>query len=157
MGHVGQTWLVYTGNSKSTPREETGLGGTRVHTVDTRLKIQVLKRFQGDQEDSHIKGWKSDDLGQATFAVWINTDSPINSALLDRFLCLPQCTMVPTSRVRQPSACKDTSRSSSTARLSGPRPFPHQPQDLRRNKTHWIWDQRELGKCQSLRINVEFT
>lgn len=88
--------------------------------MDTRLKIQVLKRFQGDQEDSHIKGWKSDDLGQATFAVWINTDSPINSALLDRFLCLPQCTMVPTSRVRQPSACKDTSRSSSTARLSGP-------------------------------------
>lgn len=111
MGNVGQTQLVHARNSKSTSREETGLGGTRVHTVDTRLKTQVLNLFQGDQGNSHIKGWNSDNLGKATFAVWIHTDSPINSALLDRFLCLSQHTMVPTSKGRQPWVCKDTSRS----------------------------------------------
>lgn len=63
MGHVGQTQLVHAGNSKSTSTEEMGLSGIRVHTVDTRLKTQVLKLFRGEQRDSHIKSLDSDNLG----------------------------------------------------------------------------------------------
>lgn len=71
---------------------------------------QVLKLFWADRGDSHIKGWDSDNLRKATFAVWIHTDSPINSALLERLLCLPLHAMAPTSKGRQPWASKGTSR-----------------------------------------------
>lgn len=130
----GQTQLVHAGNSKSTSTEEMDLGVTGVHTGDTRLRTQVLKLIRGDQ------GWDSDNLGQATFAVWIHSDSPINSALLDKFLCLPQRAIPAEACVCHSVLYQQRQAASSIlARLSGHRPLPHQPQDLRRSKTHWIW------------------
>lgn len=136
MGHIGQTQLVHAGNIHRGDGSWCHQGPYCGHQAEKSWN-QVLKLFRGDQEDFHIKAWDSANLRKATFAVWIHTDSPINSALSDRLLCLPQHTMVPTSRGRQPWASKDTS--SSIARLSGHRPLSHQPQELRRSTAHWIW------------------
>lgn len=106
---VKHSWFMQ-GTPKAHPERRRVLAalGSILWTPGWKPKSWI---FSKETKETHIKGWNSDNLGQATFAVWIHTDSPINSALLDRFLCLSQHTMVPTSRGRQPWVCKDTSRS----------------------------------------------
>lgn len=138
-----------------TVTKEVGLGGTRDQTVDTRLKAQGPSLLQGHQGASHIKGWDSDNLGQATFSVWIHFDSPIRSALLDIFSCLPQRTAVPQAERPTASSIRGGQQQPAPAGLSGHMLFPHQPQGPRRDKTLNLGVRGSWGNSTARRGDVQ--